>query len=135
MIATVGTVSDWMSRDPIAVAEETPVGEVLGLMKAHRIRHVLVRQAGRLAGIFSNRDVRRVLIGGEHQVSSRMPVASLMTENPVTVSPETPLLEAARAIIERKIGALPVTEAGRPVGILTSQDALEALLTWAEREQ
>ncbi len=102
MIATLGTVADWMSREPVTVAEETPVGEVLGLMRARQIRHVLVMEAGRLVGIFSNRDVRRILIGSEHRVSSEVPVATLMTENPVTVSPETP--------------------------------ALEALLTWAERE-
>ena len=70
MIAALGTVADWMSRKPVAVPSETSVGEVLSLMRAREIRHVLVMQAGRLAGIFSNRDVRRVLIGGEHRVSN-----------------------------------------------------------------
>ena len=97
------------------------------------IRHVLVMQGERLSGIFSNRDVRRMLDGAEPRVASDVPVAALMTENPVTVSPRASLLEAARAIFESKIGALPVTEDGRPVGILTSQDAFEALLAWAER--
>lgn len=56
-----------------------------------------------------------------------------MTENPVTVSPSAPLLDAAREILDRKIGALPVTDGGRAVGILTRQDALEALIAWAEQ--
>jgi CBS domain-containing protein len=131
----LGTVAHWMSREPVAVTEETPVGEALRLMNARRFRHVLVMNAGRLSGIFSNRDLRWLLIGGTHDVSSDVRVGNLMTEHPVTVSPETSLLEAARAILERKIGALPVVEDGRPVGILTSQDALEALLLWAERER
>lgn len=129
----LGTVADWMTRGPVAVSEDTPLDRVLGLMSSREIRHVLVMQGERLAGIFSNRDVRRMLDSVEFRPTPDVPIAALMTENPVTVSPETSLLEAARAILEGKIGALPVTEEGRPVGILTSQDALEALLAWAER--
>ena len=132
-MTVLGTVADWMTHEPVSVAEEMPVDQVLRLMRAHEIRHVLVMQGERLSGIFSNRDVRRMLDGAEPRVASDVPVAALMTENPVTVSPRASLLEAARAIFESKIGALPVTEDGRPVGILTSQDAFEALLAWAER--
>lgn len=132
-MTVLGTVADWMTHEPVTVSEETPLAQVLGLMRARAIRHVLVMQGERLAGIFSNRDVSRMLDGSEPRALPDLPIAALMTENPVTVSPEAPLLEAARAILEGKIGALPVTEDGRPVGILTSQDALEALLAWAER--
>lgn len=133
MTAGLGTVADWMTHAPVTVSEEMPLAQVLGLMRARAIRHVLVMQGERLAGIFSNRDVRRMLDGAEPRMLPDVPIVALMTENPVTVSPQAPLLEAARAILEGKIGALPVTEDGRPVGILTSQDALEALLAWAER--
>jgi acetoin utilization protein AcuB len=51
-----------------------------------------------------------------------------MTENPVTTSPDAALADAARAMLERKIGALPVLDGVRVVGILTKSDALEALL-------
>ena len=129
----LGTVADWMTHEPVAVAEETPVSRVLQLMGAQQIRHVLVMQGERLAGIFSSRDVRRLFAGAAGAVPAEVAVAALMTENPVTVSPRAPLLEAAREILDRKIGALPVTDDGRPVGILTRQDALEALLAWAER--
>jgi CBS domain-containing protein len=128
----LGTVADWMTHEPVTVPEEAPLSRVLRLMRDREIRHVLVMQGERLAGIFSSRDVRR-LLGGDAGAPSDVAVAALMTENPVTVSPSAPLLEAAREILDRKIGALPVTEGGRPVGILTSQDALEALLAWAEK--
>ena len=55
-----------------------------------------------------------------------------MTEGLVTVSPQTPLTVAARELLDRKIGALPVVEGDRPIGILTTSDALEALVAWAE---
>ncbi len=133
MMDGLGTVAEWMTREPVTVPEEMPLDQVLRLMRAREIRHVLVMQGDRLTGIFSNRDVRRMLGAGEPPAASGVAVAALMTENPVTVSPRAPLLEAAREILDRKIGALPVTDEGRPVGILTSQDALEALIVWAER--
>ncbi len=133
MMDGLGTVAEWMTREPVTVPEEMPLDQVLRLMRAREIRHVLVMQGDRLTGIFSNRDVRRMLGAGEPPAASGVAVAALMTENPVTVSPRAPLLEAAREILDRKIGALPVTDEGRPIGILTSQDALEALIVWAER--
>ncbi len=106
--------------------------QVIRLMQARGIRHVLVMDGERLAGIVSSRDVRRVFPGGEHTIPPSAPVARVMTESPVTVSAETLLTVAARALLEGKIGALPVVENDRPIGILTTSDALEALLTWAE---
>jgi CBS domain-containing protein len=49
-----------------------------------------------------------------------------------TTSPDAALTEAAGAMLDRKIGALPVLDAGRVVGIVTKSDALEAFLAWAE---
>ncbi len=51
-----------------------------------------------------------------------------MTEDVVTVGPETPIHDAARLLLERKIGALPVMEGGRLVGILSSSDVLRAFV-------
>jgi acetoin utilization protein AcuB len=51
-----------------------------------------------------------------------------MTPNPVTVSPDTGLKEAARKLLEMKVGGLPVVEGDRLVGIITETDMLDALL-------
>jgi acetoin utilization protein AcuB len=130
----IGTVGDWMTRNPVTVTPETAVGEVSRLMRAEGIRHVLVVEGDVLVGIASNRDVRGHTLDQPGEVSPRTSIARVMTESPVTVSAETPLTEAARAMLDRKIGALPVTDDLRLVGILTKADALEALLAWAERE-
>ena len=127
----LGTVGDWMSKRPVTVSGERPVGDVVRLMQSQGIRHVLVLDEGCLAGIFSNRDVGR-LVGGVHALSPATPVKQVMTENPVVVSPELGLTEAAREMLDRKIGALPVVVDAAPIGILTSSDVLEALLRWAE---
>jgi CBS domain-containing protein len=130
----IGTVGDWMTPNPTTVSPETPLSDVAHLMRAQGIRHVLVVEGEVLVGIASNRDVRGRTLEHPPEVSPRSPIAKVMTESPVTVSVETPLTEAARAMLDRKIGALPVTDDLRLVGILTKADALEALLAWAERE-
>jgi CBS domain-containing protein len=131
-IEGLGQVRDWMSRRPVTVAPGCPVGQVARRMQAERIRHVIVLDGDRVEGIASNRDVRVPLVADEPHVLPGSPVSRVMTEQPVTASPETPLVEAARTMLERKIGALPVVEAGRLVGILTKSDVLEAMLMWID---
>ena len=128
----IGSVRDWMSREPVTVTPEVSIEHVIRLMRARGIRHLLVMDGERLAGIVSNRDVRRLLLGGDHTIPPSAPVRRIMTEGVVTVLPETPLTVAARELLDRKIGALPVVEDDRPIGILTTSDALEALVAWAE---
>jgi len=131
--AKVGWVRDWMTRNPVTVSPELSIEQVIRLMRAHGIRHVLVTDDERLVGIVSNRDLRRLVVGDGPPFSPRLPAGRIMTESPVTVSPETSLIEAAREMLDRKIGALPVVEENRLIGILTKSDAFEALLAWAER--
>ncbi len=128
----VGTVREWMSRQPLAVTPEASVAEVAGLMRTRGIRHVLVMEDERLIGIVSDRDVRGLLAEGEPTLSPKSRVATVMREAPFSVDPETPLIQAARSMLEHKIGALPVVDGARPVGILTRADALEALLAAIE---
>lgn len=127
-----GTVRDWMTREPVAVAVDCPVQVALQHMQSRAIRHLLVFDSGRLVGVVSNRDLRRLLAPGSSR-SLADPVSRIMTEDPVTVSPELPVAEAARLLLERKIGALPVRAGDAVVGIFTTSDALDALLSVAER--
>jgi acetoin utilization protein AcuB len=124
-----------MTRRPVSVDASCPIGRVVRLMQAEGIRHVLVMDEGRLAGIASHRDVRGSLDEEGPPVSATSPVSLVMTEGPVTAAPDTPLIHAVREMLDRKIGALPVVEEGRIAGILTRADALEAFVTWAERSR
>lgn len=127
-----GTVRDWMTRQPVTVPEECPIETALGHMRTAEIRHLLVTGGDRVTGIVSLRDVPRLL--GDPARPGRLtePVRRIMTEGPLTVPPETPVLVAARLLLERKIGALPVRDGDAIVGIFTTSDALEALLALAE---
>ncbi len=112
---------------------EGPQADVaLGRMRRAEVGHLLVVEADRLVGIVSHRDWRRVPASGSVADWESQPVARIMTEDPVTMAPETPVTTAARALLERKIGCLPVRDGEAIIGIFTTSDALEALLSALE---
>lgn len=127
-----GAVTNWMTREPITVWEDCPVRTALGQMQRGEVRHLLVLDGDRLSGIVSNRDVRRLALDDPGRSLLSGPVSSIMTEDPVTVAPETAVTVAARLLLELRIGALPVRDGDRIVGIFTTADALEALLAMVE---
>src|SRR5262249_30019674 len=105
------------------------------LMRARKIRHLPVMDATRLVGIVTDRDIRTVLASPATSLSTRelhylldqLSVEKVMTRDVITVAPHQPLSEAVRLMLEHKFGAVPVTEHGRLVGILTETDLLRAL--------
>ena len=127
-----GAVERWMTREPLSVTVDHPIRQALGLMRGAKVRHLLVVDGDRLAGILSNRDVRRLVEDPAHPAHLTDPVGRIMTEDPVTVAPETPVTVAARLLLENRIGALPVRDGDAIVGIFTTADALDALLTLLE---
>ena len=105
------------------------------LMRKRVLRHLpVVDQRGRLVGIITDRDLRQVVF--MPTLRGRMPevgellrgltVSDIMTREVVVVKPGARIDEAARLMHERKIGALPVVERGRVVGIITETDILAA---------
>jgi len=127
-----GSVGDWMSKAPMGVVEDTPIRDAVSLMRRADVRHLLVLDGPVLIGILSSRDLRRLVTRDLDSPLVAGPVRSIMSEGPVSVAPETPLVRAARLLLEQRIGALPVRQGERIVGIFTVPDALEALLAIAE---
>ena len=127
-----GSVGDWMSKAPVAVSEDTPIRQAVGHMQRAEARHLLVMDGSVLTGILSSRDLRRLVLRDPDSPLLAEPVRSIMSEGPVSVAPETPLVTAARLLLEQRIGALPVRQGDRIVGIFTVPDALEALLAMTE---
>lgn len=127
-----GQVRDWMTRAPATVPDDCPIDVAVSRMRSEEIRHLLVFDGDRLVGILSSRDLGR-LAGAQGRASlSSGPVRSIMTESPITAAPEMPVTQAARLLLEARIGALPVRDDDAIVGIFTLSDALEALLSMVE---
>ena len=80
--------------------------------------------AGRLIGIVSHRDLIELLVLGKSGSAAAMVVRDIMKTDLVTVSPETPTLDALELMRERSIGCLPVIRDERLVGLVTAYDFL-----------
>jgi CBS domain-containing membrane protein len=124
-------VNDLMTRDVFAVRPDDDLATVRDLMDDHQVRHVpVVDSEDELIGLVSHRDLLRAALIEradlptfvERNLLERTKVRSLMTTYVETVDPEDGIDEAARRMFESKLGALPVTEGGRLVGILTEAD-------------
>jgi CBS domain-containing protein len=117
------TVSDLMKTTLVTLHVKDTLQRADLEMRFAGIRHLLVvDDHNHVIGIISNRDLFRAF--GESSTKA-LPVSVVMTTGVCTARPETSAREAAALMLERKIGALPVTdEADRLVGILTETDFL-----------
>jgi CBS domain-containing protein len=132
-------VRELMTREPLTVSVDTPLVDARRTMLERRIRHLLVTQGGRLMGIVTDRDIRLNLPSPATSLSvwevnyllARMTVGSVMTSAVMTVDPNRDVVEAARIMLDHKIGALPVVDGGTIVGIMTETDIVRAFTTLA----
>ena len=129
-------VSDLMSRIVISTPGATPVLEARALMQKERIRHLLIVDDGRLQGIVTDRDIRLNMASPATSLSvwelnhllARLTADQVMTRTVIAIDPERDAREAARIMIDHKIGALPVLDGERLLGIITETDLLRAFV-------
>jgi CBS domain-containing protein len=129
-------VGDVMTKQPTVVGLDTPVREAAELMRSKVVRHLpVVDQAGHVLGIVTDRDLRHAAfmpalaeqVGLEPRRVKAPRVRDVMTWSVVTTGPDTPLVQAALTMFQRRIGSLPVVADGRLVGILTERDVFTGL--------
>lgn len=115
-------VKDIMTRDIIYVDPDTKVLEAAKKLKSADIHTVLVMQDRKLAGIVVDRDlVLRVLAEGLDP--SKICVKEIMTRDPITIAPETNVIDAGKLMKKHKVSRLPVTgEGGIVAGIVSEID-------------
>jgi acetoin utilization protein AcuB len=129
-------VQDLMTTTLVTVTPDTSVHAARTLMQQRKIRHLPVLEHGQLVGIISDRLLRTVLPSPATSLSvwevnyllDRLTVGEVMNRFVMTVTPETLASEAVSRMLGQKVGALPVVEDGRLVGILTRTDILRAFL-------
>jgi len=130
-------VYERMSRHPITVTADVPIDEALKLMRDSKVRRLpVVDKKGKLVGIVSEKDLlyaspspaTSLSIHEIHYLVSKIKVADVMTKDVITVGEYTPLEEAARIMVDHKIGGLPVVRNGTLVGIITETDLFKIFL-------
>ena len=130
-----GLVEEAMSTALKVTGPETPIGEATREMIAHRFRRLPVVKDDVLYGIVTATDIMKYL--GTGQVFQRMvtgnvaevmalPVRTLVSGNLHTIDPKKNVNEAAREMLARNVGALPVIEDARLVGLITEFDLVKA---------
>ena len=128
-------VRELMSSEVVTLLQNDELSLADQVMTLGRIRHMPVTDGeGRVCGILSQRDLfRSALIRAlghgsvaEERALKRIRVKEVMTTGVVTASPDTGLREAAKLMLERKLGCLPVVESGKLIGILTEADFVAA---------
>jgi acetoin utilization protein AcuB len=130
-------VRERMSTQPVTIPADVTITKALQVMRQNEVRRLpVLDEEGNLIGIISEKDLlyaspspaTSLSIYEMHYLLSRLRVTELMTTDPITVSPDTPLEEAARTMADNKIGGLPVMEGGRLVGIITETDIFKVFL-------
>src|SRR3972149_6481307 len=106
-------VGNRMSSNVVALTPEDVLSTAQAKMWLGGFRRVPVVQDGDLVGILTDRDIREHLGRLE-----RTKISAAMTEDLVTVTPETTLEEAAQIMLKHKIGGLPVLKAGKIAGMI-----------------
>ena len=132
----VNTVAEIMTTDVVAIEPQNSIATAIRLMRQGQLRRLPVVENGALVGIVTSGDVRRITglasilrdPSQDNFLWHHIPVANVMSRNPISLSPDTPISEAARLLVEHKIGGLPIVVDGRLVGIITTSDLLETLM-------
>jgi acetoin utilization protein AcuB len=130
-----------MTPDPFTLTEEDRVKTAVQHLLRAGIRHVPIVREGRLVGIVTDRDLRRVLPSVDAGASpeqyqaymKRTMLKDIMTADPVTCAEDAELVDVVRIFAERKFGAIPVVQGDRLVAILTQIDILRAFLDILEQ--
>src|SRR5512145_2465988 len=115
-------VGEFMTKDLVTVRETDDLALAESLLKLAGVRHLPVVRERKLVGILTHRDVLRCGYWGK-PAAGELPVSEVMTREPTSVRPAMGLAQAARLMLERKYGCLPVCEDdGTLVGIVTEAD-------------
>jgi len=132
-------VANVMTTHPVSVTPEDSIHQVLEIMKEENIRQLPVTNEKELIGIITDRDIRSFLGGRslsyfeEQEVAMKTEVATVMTDKPITLSPDDDLREAVELLLEEKVGGIPVVDPDVVLmGIITNVDVLRCFLEQLE---
>jgi len=130
-------VKDRMTPNPITVTEDTTFEDALRLIRDRKIRRLpVLNKEGHLVGIVSEKDLlyaspspaTSLSVFEMHYLLSKLKMKEVMTRRVITVGEDCPLEEAARIMVDHKIGCLPVLRDGNLVGIITETDIFKTFV-------
>lgn len=136
-------VKDWMTKDPVVVEPTMTVPEAHALMTRYRIRRLPVVTDGKLVGIVTLGDVRgaepseatSLSIFELNYLLSKLTLDRIMTRPVATIRPDETVFDAARLLLQKKIGGLVVIgDGGDVIGVITESDIFRMIVRLWEQE-
>jgi acetoin utilization protein AcuB len=135
------TVGEWMTKNPITIEQDASVIEAIHLLKEKSIRRLPVLAKGKLVGLVTEKMLYGYMPAKAtsldqwelHYLLSKTPVKAAMNPKPHTVPSDEPISEVAKLLHDRKLnGVLVVNKKGELEGLLTTTNALEALIWFTQ---
>ena len=126
-----------MTKNPVTITPDASVVEASDLMKKEKVHRLPVLDKDKnLVGVISEKDILFATPSPASSLSihemayllSKLTVKKIMSKNPVTISKDTPVEEAARLMVDQDLSCLPVVENGKLVGIVSKSDMFKILL-------
>jgi len=120
-----------MTQNPVIVHPDTPFQDALQLLREKKVRRLpVVDKAGNVVGIVVEKDLlyaspspaTSLSVFEIHYLLSKLQVKDVMTQRVITVGEDCPLEEAARIMVDHRIGSLPIVRGKQLVGIITETD-------------
>ena len=125
-----------MTPNPLTATPDMGILDALKLMQEHKVRRLPVLDKGKLVGIVVESQLLRIAPSPATTLSvfemnyllAKMRIKDVMTPNPVTVTPDTLIEEAAVLMRENVVSGLPVLDGDKLVGIITETNILDAFI-------
>ena len=130
-------VREWMTQNVITTRPNTPISNAHQVMRENKIRRLPVVDNKKLVCLVTIGDVREASPSDATTLSiwelnylwAQLVVEKVMTRNVFTVTPETPILDAAELMLEHKISGLPVVNENKElIGVITESDIFRMLI-------
>ena len=129
-------VRNKMTVNPYTVSPSQSVIDAQELIAKHGVKRLPVVKNGKLVGLVTSRDISRytpskatsLSMGEISYLLSKTKISSIMTKDPITISPDSLLEEAATLMRDNDVGCLPVVEGDKVVGIITESNLLDAFI-------
>ena len=127
------TVRDIMTTEVTTLGRNDSLQLVKDIMTLGHVRHFPVLDDGKVVGVVSQRDLYKASLGSVMKYGEKaqrsflegIPVKEVMSDPAITIAPHAAVQEAARIMMEKKIGCLLVLEGAQMVGIVTETDMLK----------
>jgi acetoin utilization protein AcuB len=125
------TIQKYMTRTPHTIGQEQTLDVAHNVMRQHGVRHLPVLEGGKLVGLLSQRDLHLVETLRDVDPATTT-VDEAMTTDVYITGPDAGLDEVASQMAEHKYGSAVIVERGKVMGMFTTIDALNALVSLAK---